>query len=170
MIETIGDRLSLMEQEMKDAELKSKGKYKKKALAYLEYLHKQQKFLKTYYDLTFKGLKKLYNDAKRIEWNVEQKYNKALVIYNNSNKKESIRMKQFLAKRENAYKANQFMLEKLNDIKYLDLKEPKGLLYDFKKKHLNTIFKLLEEGKTNIEVAIYIEIAFAKMYHQESLK
>jgi hypothetical protein len=168
-IKAIKEKLTIAKQEMFDAELKSKSKYKTKAIQYLDILHKNQDFLNTYYDLAFKGVKNLYRDAKRIEWSIEHKYNKALSIYNNSTKQEDVRMQKFLAKRKSAYLANKFMLDKLKDIKYNDLKVDKGVINDFKQKHLNTIFKMLEEGKTNIEVAIFIEIVFAKMYHKESL-
>ena len=168
-IKKIKDELLVREQEMKDAELKSKNKYKKKALAYLEYLHKHRKFLKTSYNLTFNGLKKLYRDAKRIELSVEQKYNKALSIYNNSTRKEDKRMQQFLEKRKTAYLANKFMLDELKNIESINLKDSKGILSTFKQKHFNTISKMLEEGKTNFEIGIYIEIVFAKMYHKQAL-
>lgn len=166
-IDEINNQILLLEQEMKDAELRSKSKYKKAAVAYLDFLDKNQNYLDTYYELTFTGLKKLYRDAKRIEWNVDSKYNKAISMYNNSDSKDHIKMKQFLAKRKRAYEANKLMLKELENIKYDDLKHSEGLLYEFKKKHLNTIFKLLKEGKTKTEVAVFIEIAFAKMFHEK---
>ena len=77
-------------------------------------------------------------------------------------------MKQFLSKRKSAYKANKFMLAKLENFKKIDLYASEGMLYDFKHTHLNTILGMLKEGKTKTEVAIYLEIAFAKFYHKLS--
>ncbi|PKH53067.1 hypothetical protein CXF68_15265 [Tenacibaculum sp. Bg11-29] len=169
-IKTIKENLEKAKQEMLDAELKSKTKYKSKAIAYLDVIHKNQEFLDTYYSLVFKGLKKLYRDASKIEHIIKQKYTKALTVYNNSTKKEDVRMKRFLQKRKEAYFANKFTLEKLKGIEAVNIKEANGIIYNFKQKHLGAIFKMLEEGKTNIEVAIYIEIIFAKTYHKESLQ
>ncbi|WP_299104241.1 hypothetical protein [uncultured Tenacibaculum sp.] len=166
----VAEEINTMEQELKDAELKSKSKYKKTALKYLEFVDKNQNYLDTYYELAFAGLKKLYRDAKRIEWNVENKYNKAVSIYNNSDRKENIKLKQFLAKRKRAYEANKFMLKELEGLKYDHLKQKEGLLHTFKKQHLNTIFKMLNEGKTRAEIAIYIELGFAKLYHAKTPK
>ncbi|MDC1162109.1 hypothetical protein OAT18_01570 [Tenacibaculum sp.] len=169
-IERISEKLTTLEQEMKDAELKSKRKYKNSALTYLEHLHKHQDFLNTYYNLAFKGLKKLHRDAKKIAWNIENRYNKALSVYNNSHRKESKKMKLFLKKRKSAYVANKFMLAHLDNLKTEDIKNPKGILKSFKEAHLNTIFEMLNEGKTKTEISIYLEIAFAKLYHKESKK
>ncbi|MDP2542090.1 outer membrane beta-barrel family protein [Tenacibaculum discolor] len=164
-INKIGDKLLVLEQELKDAELKSKNKYKKKAIEYLSHLHKNQDYVNTYYDLAFDGLKKLYRDAKRAEWSVEQKYKTALSMYNKSSKKENKKMQLFLNKRKSAYKANKYMLEQLENLKKEDLYKEGGDFYNFKHTHLNTILKMLEEGKTNMEVSIFLEIAFAKMFH-----
>ncbi|PHO00921.1 hypothetical protein CSC82_26310, partial [Rhodobacteraceae bacterium 4F10] len=113
----------------------------------------------------FDGLKKLYRDAKRAEWSVEQKYKTALSMYNKSSKKENKKMQLFLNKRKSAYKANKYMLEQLENLKKEDLYKEGGDFYNFKHTHLNTILKMLEEGKTNMEVSIFLEIAFAKMFH-----
>ena len=167
-IDDIAKQIDLLEQELKDAELKSKAKYKKKVLAYLEFVDKNKNYLDTYYDLAFTGLKKLHRDAKRVEWNIEEKYNKAVSIYNNSDKKENIKLKQFLNKRKRAYEANKLMLEELENIKFDDLKQSEGLFNEFKKEHLNTIFKMQNEGKTKTEISVYIELAFAKLFHEKS--
>lgn len=169
-IKTIKDNLEKAKQEMLDAELKSKTKYKSKAIAYLDVIHKNQEFLDTYYSLVFKELKKLYRNASKIKHIIKQKYTKALTVYNNSTKKEDVRMKRFLQKRKEAYFANKFTLNKLKGIEAVNIKEANGIIYNFKQKHLGAIFKMLEEGKTNIEVAIYIEIIFSKTYHKESLQ
>ncbi|MGG8495184.1 hypothetical protein ACQY1Q_02100 [Tenacibaculum sp. TC6] len=167
-INKVAEKLTILKQELKDAELKSKNKYKKKAIEYLDHLHKNQDHINTYYDLAYIGLKKLYADAKKLEWITEQKYNKALSLYKNSHRKENKKLKQFLAKRESAYKANQYMLEQLENFKKEDLHEAEGTWYNFKHTHLNPILDMLEQGKTATEVAIYFEIAFAKMYHKLS--
>ncbi|SEB52308.1 hypothetical protein SAMN04489761_1202 [Tenacibaculum sp. MAR_2009_124] len=165
-IDDISNKLKELKQELLDAELKSKGKYKKKAIEFLNHLYKNQDYIDTYYDLAFNGLKKLYNDAKKLEWSVEKKYDRARSIYNNSHRKNSKKIKQFLAKRENAYKANKYMLRELENFKKADLYNIKGNFYDFKDLHLNTLLDMLKEGKNKSEVAIYLEIAFAKMYHK----
>ncbi|CAM1362319.1 conserved hypothetical protein [Tenacibaculum sediminilitoris] len=163
-IDITGKKLLVLEQELKDAELKSRNKYKKKAIEYLNHLHKNQDYINTYYDLAFKGLNKLYRDAKKLEWSIEQKYKKALSIYNNSTKRESEKVQEFLKKRELAYKTNKYMLEQLEGLKKDYLYKEKGVFDSFKDKYLNTILNMLEEGKTKMEVSIFIEIAFAKMF------
>ncbi|WGH76039.1 hypothetical protein P8625_02395 [Tenacibaculum tangerinum] len=169
-VAVIEKKLLILEQELKDAELKSKNKYKKKAIEYLDHLYKNQDYINTYYELAFKGLKSLYRDAKSLEWSVEQKYKKALSIYNNSTKKESKEVQLFLRKRESAYIANQYMLRQLENLQKNDLYRENGDFYNFKETYLNTILDMLEEGKTNMEVAIFIEIAFAEMFHKLSKK
>ncbi|WP_440880858.1 hypothetical protein [Tenacibaculum sp. C7A-26P2] len=164
----ISETLSQLKQEVQNAELKSKSKYRKQAVKYLDYLYENQDYIDTYYNLAFNGLKKLYNEAKKIEWLVEKRYDRARSVYNNSHRKESKKMKQFLSKRKSAYKANKFMLAKLENFKKIDLYASEGMLYDFKHTHLNTILGMLKEGKTKTEVAIYLEIAFAKFYHKLS--
>ncbi|MDY0779357.1 hypothetical protein [Tenacibaculum sp. IB213877] len=167
-IDTINKKIVELEQELKDAELKSKNKYKKQAIAYLDYVHKHQDFLEVYYDLAFDGLKKLYSDAKKIEWSVEKTYEKALAAQKKYKEKENKKFDIYLEKKKNAYLANKYMLEELKDIKYTDLKASEGLLYNFKEKHLNTVFKMLDDGRTKTEVAVFLEIIFAKMYHEKS--
>ncbi len=167
-IKTIEDRLGEAKQEMIDGELKSKRTYKKKAIAYLDLLHKNQGFLDTYFDLGFRGLKKLYEDAERIERNVEKKFNQAQLMYNKAHSQKKKKLLQFLKKREAAYVANKYIIENLKGLKKQDLKQTNGVFNDFKNEHIDTVFRMLEEGKTKREVSIFLELAFAKMYHDLS--
>lgn len=166
----VTDKLDVAKQEMIDAELKSKRKYKRKASAYLEILDKYESLLSVYYDSSFKVLKKLHKNAERIAWSVEDKFNKAQVSYNNANIEEKKKTLKYLKKTESAFRSNQFMIDNLKNIAHNNLKDESGIFNEFKEKHLNMVFKMLDEGKTQRELTIFLELAYTKTYHDLAKK
>ncbi|CAL2094957.1 conserved hypothetical protein [Tenacibaculum sp. 190524A05c] len=166
LVNTLGDEMVLAEQEMINAELKSRKRYKKKAEEYLELLEKYENFSNKYYDLNFKILQKLYNDARKQEEKVEQKFARAKMLYDSTNGQRKKKLLKDLKKKESAYTSNKLIIEELKNIKKTDVIENSNeRLTKFKKANYNKVYKMIEEGKTDKEISLFLELSYIKMYH-----
>ena len=76
----------------------------------------------------------------------------------------------YLKKTESAFRSNQFMIDNLKNIAHNNLKDESGIFNEFKEKHLNMVFKMLDEGKTQRELTIFLELAYTKTYHDLAKK
>jgi hypothetical protein len=166
LVSELNNELASAEQELLDAELKSRKKYKKKAEEYLELLDKYESFSSKYDDLNFKILQKLYKDASLQSEKVEQRYARAKMLYDKTNGQRKKKLLKDLKKKEAAYTSNQRIVEELKDIKKVDvINSSKERLKNFKKENYYKAYKMLEDGKTDREVSLFLELSYIKMYH-----
>ena len=57
-----------------------------------------------------------------------------------------------------------------NLLSKLDLTKVGDKNWDFKDKNISKVFQMLDEGKKEVEVYNYLEVAFAKFFHELSIK
>ncbi|WP_298778389.1 hypothetical protein [uncultured Polaribacter sp.] len=172
-IKSIVDKLSELEAEMIGAQKKSDKFYKKRALNYLDYLYKHKDYLDTYHQLVFSGLKKLYKEAKVLDYSIKQDffdYAAAINEEKSKGKKISEKEKKNLEIKERKYKAHKWMQEQINVLSINDVIEDKGFFKEFKKMYLSKVFEMLQKGKTNNELISYLEIKLADFYHKKTRK
>lgn len=165
--------LSKLGKEMQAHENGSNSTYKNAALDYLRYLYKYKDYLDTYHKIVFNSLRRLYTDAVKLDHTVSHEYKNALATVNTAKEKgepvSNISLKNLQIK-EQKYKAHNWMQEQLNLLTWGDVTENKGLLNEFKNKYLSKVFTMLENGKTQDEVELYLEEHLADFYHKKSLK
>ncbi len=166
-------KLKSLEKTMIAAENKKNKIYKKAALVYLKELYKNKDFLVIYHRLAIKSLKKLYSDAVQLDLIVKTDYLRVLAKVNTAKKNKSPISKQELESlqlKEKRYKAHTWMQEQLKMMSLQDVIANKGLLNDFKNKELSKIFSMLNKGRSEQKVTLYLEMKFADFYHKKSVK
>ncbi len=169
-IEGIQDELSKLEESLKINENKSDKVYKKSAITYIKYLYKQKEYLETYQKFVFNSLKRLYKDAKKLDYSLQEDYLNLLAANNlkkakgeNISKIES----QDLIIKERRYKAHIWMQEQLNELSFNDISNSKGLIKEIETKYISKVFDLLENNKTNNEIELFLEAELADFYHKK---
>ncbi len=165
--------LSKLEKEIQAVENSSDNNYKNAALDYLRYLYKYKDYLDTYHKVVFNSLRRLYTDAIELDHIVSHEYKDALANVNTAKEKgksiSSLEMRNLQLK-ERKYNAHTWMQEQLSVLTWGDVLENRGLLNEFKNKYLSRVFTMLENGKTQNEVELYLEEHLADFYHKKSLK
>ena len=166
LIPSLNKELVLTEKELLDAELKSRKKYKKKVEEYLTLLDKYENFSTKYNELNFKILQKLYKDALLQQEKVDKSYAKAKMFYDKTNDLRKKKLLKDLKKKERAYVSNQRIVQELKDVKKEDLINGNNeRLKNFKTENYYKAYKMLEDGKTDKEVSLFIELSYIKMFH-----
>lgn len=171
-IKSIKSNLSLLEIDMKNNEKSSHKKYKKVAINYLDYLYKHKGFMDIYHQEVFKSLKELYKQATLLDKKVKADYNRLLFLVKSEQQKGNKVLESDLhdlKARASKMRAHKFMKSQLEQLKYQDVIEDKGILNEFKNKYLSTVFKMIEEQKTIDEIRVFLSLSFAKFYHNKAL-
>ncbi|RKF03583.1 hypothetical protein C8N26_1973 [Tenacibaculum lutimaris] len=171
-IEKVRNDLSLLEKDVVNNENVSNKHYKKAAVNYLDYLYKHKDFIDTYHKLAFKSLKKLYDQAVLLDEEVKASYNRLLHLM-----KQEVKSGNFISKsdkkdlktRKIKMEAHQWMQSELQKLTYQDVVTNNGILNEFKNNHISTIFKMIEEKKTEQEIENFLALEFAKFYHKKAL-
>lgn len=78
--------------------------------------------------------------------------------------------KKDLQTRKIKMEAHQWMQSELQKLTYQDVVANNGILNEFKNNHISTIFKMIEEKKTEEEIENFLALEFAKFYHKKSIK
>ncbi|CAA0243771.1 conserved exported hypothetical protein [Tenacibaculum maritimum] len=170
-IKRIQHDLSLLEIDIKNNEDASHKKYKKAVIHYLAYLYKHKNFTDTYHQLAFKSLKELYKQAGLLDAQVKSDYVRLVSLTNEKGGVEFISEvdKRNLKIRMLKMKSHEWMKSELEKLTYQDIIKSEGILKEFEKKYLDTIFVMIEGNKTREEIAAYLSLAFAKFYHKKAL-
>ncbi|WP_232505665.1 outer membrane beta-barrel family protein [Flavobacterium crassostreae] len=170
-VDGITTKLALLEKTLHlDEEKPDKG-YKNTAVHYLDYLYENKDYIDSYNNLVFSSLKILYKDAARIDIAMEEESIKAHAYVNNlraKGKTISEKTLKYLEVKDKKYNAHKWMQEQMNDLTYGDVADDKGLLKDFKKANLSKVFEMLQKGKKQTEIEIYLEVQLADFYHKKS--
>ncbi len=151
---------------------KNKKKYKKAAIAYLDYLYKNKTFKNTYNKLVFKSLKKLYHEAITQTDRIKKDLYDQQVKVNTQREKGITSAKDIAAlkHKQSLKKAHDYMLKALEKLQFKDVQQDTDVLLQFKNKYLNSIFDLLEAKTPEAEMLTKIELNLIKMYHEKALK
>ena len=62
-----------------------------------------------------------------------------------------------------------WMMDKLKQVTFIDVKESNGLLGKFKDNHLNKVFEMLDNKTPVKEIEVYLEFSLIELYHKEAL-
>jgi hypothetical protein len=138
-------------------------------ITYLQYLYDNKDFKEQYDNIVFKSLKKLYNESRRMNYIIEKSFIEIQGKVNSAIEKDPIDVEN-LKKKKNQFLAHTWMMDKLYEITFMDVKQDKGLLKIFRKEHLSKVFELLEQGNKEMEIKNYLELNLIKLYHSEALK
>jgi len=166
-ITSIAKELSLLEKQIVSSET-NKKKYKEASINYLKYLYDKNGFKKTYDNLVNSSIKKLYNEAKKMNVAIEKSYYEIQAKVNGSIDKDPIDIAN-LKKKKNQYDAHLWMISKLKQVTFIDVKESNGLLGKFKDSHLNKVFEMLDNKTPIKKIEVYLEIALIELYHKDAL-
>jgi hypothetical protein len=132
-------------------------------------LYDNKDFKEQYDNIVFKSLKKLYNESRRMNYIIEKSFIEIQGKVNSAIEKDPIDVEN-LKKKKNQFLAHTWMMDKLYEITFMDVKQDKGLLKIFRKEHLSKVFELLEQGNKEMEIKNYLELNLIKLYHSEALK
>ncbi|MDG2431392.1 hypothetical protein [Flavobacterium sp.] len=168
----IVDELSILEKELRLDESKSDKGYENTAFTYLDYLYKNKDFIDAYNKLVFSSLKILYKDAAKIDIAMEEESIKAHAYVNNLRTKGKViseKTLKYLEVKDKKYNAHKWMQEQMDALTYGDVVDDKGLLKDFKKENLSKVFEMLQKGKEEKDIEIFLEVQLADFYHKRAL-
>ena len=156
--------------QFKDALNKQQNKkeFKKEVIKYLEYLERVNKNKKAYNRLVLKSLNKLYNEADKLTYSLQENF-KSLV--GNINKKENKTEEDtnLIITKEKQLKAHLWMISQLENTTITDVKNDKGLLKDFKDENIENIFRMINEKQNEEQLLNNIESKLIKFYHNKAL-
>ncbi len=152
---------------------KSHKVFKEACIDYLSYLHDHTDFLESYQKLAFSSLKRLYQDAEKMNLIVKDEFIQQQVKVNMANEKnEPVTevMREDLALKERGYIAHNWMRTQLKTITFDDIVSDKGMLKEFKNLYISKVFAMNMQEKTKEEIEAYLEMNFADFYHKKSLE
>ncbi|MCV6629178.1 MAG: hypothetical protein OIF50_04890 [Flavobacteriaceae bacterium] len=172
-IDGIKQEIEALEWELTQNETTSHKAYKKQALQYLKYLYKHKDFLEVYESLVVRGLDHLKKDAIRQDRIVDRAYNNAiseLQLRRKKQQKITTAMQEEFQLIESKFTAHHWMQAQLKQISNAEIIKDEGLLFEFREKHLSTIFKMVEDKTPKEQIQQFLEHELADFFHKKSFQ
>jgi len=171
-IDGINEQVNILRKNLYNTVRKSHKVFKESCIAYLKYLEDHKDFLDSYHKLAFSSLKQLYIDSEAMNLIIKDEFIQQQVKVNmakENNEPVTEVMLQDLTLKENGYIAHNWMRKQLQTITREDILQDRGLLKEFKDKHISKVFEMNLAEKTKEEIEAYLELNFADFYHKKSL-